>query len=152
MTKTEQIAKELEELKRSNNGILYPEEVVAWAACHGESALHSQFEWDDGEAARQYRIWQARRVIAVYVVSEDGNRAAVSLVVDRSKGGGYRSVDDVIANEDLRKALIKDALMEFKRVKVKYEHVKELASVYEEIDKAEKKYVTVFQPGVQQAA
>lgn len=139
MTKAEQIAKELEAL-RKEGGVIHAEEVVSWAQANPESALHSQFEWDDSAAAVAYRIWQARRVIAVFVTADDGGRKFVSLSIDRGKGGGYRDVSDVIANDDLRKVLVKDALAEFKRVRAKYEHVKELASVYEEIDKAEKRY------------
>jgi len=140
MTKTEQIEKELEALRLAD-GIIHAESVVEWAKDNPESALHSQFEWDDSKAASEYRVWQARRVIAIYVKAEDGERKFVSLSIDRSKGGGYRDVEEVIANDDLRKILVKDALSEFKRVRAKYEHVKELAKVYEEIDRAEQTYL-----------
>lgn len=138
MTKAEQVAKEVEALRRPD-GVIVPDDIVAWAQAHPESALHSQFEWDDTEAAKAYRLHQARRVIAVYVVADDGNRRLVSLSIDR-KHGGYRSVEDVIANDDLRRVLVKDALAELKRVRAKYEHVKELAAVYDEIEKAERQY------------
>lgn len=139
MTKAEQIEQELQAL-RSEGGLLMPESVVDWAREHPESALHSQFEWDDSEAAKEYRLYQARRVIAVYVVSEDGERKFVSLSIDRAQDGGYRDVREVIANEELRKVLVRDALSEFKRVRAKYEHIRELASIYAEIDKAEREH------------
>ena len=138
MNKTEQIAKEVEALRRAD-GLIVPEDVVFWAQQNPTSALHSQFEWDDSAAARAYRIAQARKVIAVCVLADDGGRKLVSLSIDRTKGG-YRNVEDVIANDELRRILVKDALAEFKRVRAKYEHVKELASVYEEIEKADKQY------------
>lgn len=138
MNQTEQIAKEVEALRRPD-GLILAEDVVAWAQSNPDSALHSQFEWDNSEAAKQYRIWQARRVIAVCVRADDGARKLVSLSIDRTSGG-YRSVDDVISNDELRRILVNDALAEFKRVRAKYQHVKELVSVYEEIDKAEKQY------------
>ena len=137
MTKAEKIQQELEALR--SNGLLLPERVVEWAKAHPESALHSQFEWDDSEAAKAYRLWQARKVIAVYVVAEDGQRKFVSLTIDR-KAGGYRAMEDVMKEEDLRKVLVRDALSEFKRVRAKYEHIRELASVYAEIDKADEQY------------
>lgn len=139
MMKAEQIAQELEAL-RSANGLLMPEAVVEWAREHPESVLHSQFEWDDAKAAHDYRVWQARRVIAVYVVAEDGERTVVSLSIDRKGAGGYRRVEDVLKDDELRKELVRDALAEFKRVRAKYEHVKELASVYQEIEKADQLY------------
>lgn len=139
MTKAEQIASELEAL-RAASGLLLPEAVVEWARGHPESALHSQFEWDDAKAAQEHRVWQARRVIAVYVVADDGGRKFVSLSIDRKGDGGYRDVQDVIADDELRKVLVRDALAELKRVKAKYEHIRELASVYSEIDKADRQY------------
>lgn len=143
MNKTEQIAKEVEALRRAD-GLVMAEDVVAWAKENPESALHSQFEWDDSEAANAYRLWQARRVIAVCVVAEDGERKLVSLSIDRSKGG-YRSVEAVISNDELRRILVNDALAELKRVRAKYLHVKELTPVYEEIDKAEKQHTEPLQ-------
>lgn len=139
MSKAEQIGQELDAL-RATSGLLLPEEVVAWAQGHPESALHSQFEWDDSEAARAWRIWQARRVIAVYIVSDEGERTVVSLSIDRKASGGYRDVQDVLKDDELRKVLVRDALAELKRVKAKYEHIKELASVYAEIEKADRQY------------
>lgn len=139
LNKAEKIAREVEALRR-DDGLIVPEDVVRWAREHPDSALHSQFEWDDGKAAEAYRIWQARRVIAVCVVAEDGERKLVSLSIDR-RGGGYRDVQDVIAKDELRKVLLRDALQELKRVRAKYEHIKELASVYAEIEKVDRQYV-----------
>lgn len=138
MTKREQIVNELEALRR--NGLILPEVVVEWAREHPFSALHDQFEWDDAEAAHEYRMWQARKVIAINIVSEDGERRVVSLSIDRKVAGGYRDVETVLKDDELRKVLVRDALSEFKRVKAKYEHIKELSDVYAEIEKADQKY------------
>lgn len=148
MTKAKQIADELEAL-RAPEGLLIPEQVVEWAREHPESALHSQFEWDDSEAAKAWRIWQARRVIAVYIVSDEGERTVVSLSIDRKASGGYRDVQDVLKDDELRKVLVRDALADLKRVKAKYEHIKELASVYAEIERADRQY---SEPPQQQSA
>ncbi|MBO0728571.1 MAG: hypothetical protein J2P57_04890 [Acidimicrobiaceae bacterium] len=43
-------------------GRLVPEEVVEVASAP-DHPLHSQFEWDDTEAARRWRIWQAGQLI-----------------------------------------------------------------------------------------
>lgn len=138
MTKAEQIRAEIEALQK--DGIVDAKDVVEWARANPESALYSQFEWDDSKAAEEYRLFQARRVIALYVVSEAGERTLVSLSVDRSKGGGYRDIERVLNNDEMRKVMLRDALQEFKRVKAKYQHLKELASVYEAIEDADKRY------------
>lgn len=51
-------------------------EAVVTAAAKPRSPLHSYFEWDDIQAARQYRLDQARHLIrAVIIVQRDGDRA-----------------------------------------------------------------------------
>lgn len=137
---SEQIQQELEALREE--GVLHAEKVVAWARVHPDSALHKQFEWDDGKAADEYRVWQARRVIAVHVVNESGERRLISLSIDRSKGGGYRSIEDVSRDQDLMAVAVKDALGELRRTRAKYQHLKELSDVWETIDK----HVVVAEP------
>ncbi len=66
MSKGDLIKQELEALAEANNGILRPEIVVEFAR-DAKTALHSRFEWDDTEAAKQYRLWQARQIIKVAI-------------------------------------------------------------------------------------
>lgn len=138
-TKAERLAAEIE-ARRDAVGLVHAEALVEWARKNPGSALYSEFEWDDTEAARAYRIWQARRLIAVCVIADDGERRLVSLTIDRVAGGGYRDVEMVVADDELRRVLVLDALAELKRVRAKYEHVRELAAVYDEIEKADAKY------------
>jgi hypothetical protein len=61
---------ELVKLRRPGHGI-DPEDVVD-VAKDPSHPLHDAFEWDDTEAARQYRLEQARYLIrAVRIVVED---------------------------------------------------------------------------------
>ena len=60
------IVAELETIRRNAGGVLRPEDVVSFAA-DPDTELHSRFEWDDTEAAQQYRLWQARQLIRVTV-------------------------------------------------------------------------------------
>lgn len=129
------ILKELEVIK-GRKDLLAAEDVVAWAADHPDSALHKQFMWDDNEAAREYRLWQARTLINLHVVSEPAVPRFVSLSVDRHKpGGGYRSVHDVMKSPKLRAVLLRDAVREFQRVQARYKHLSEFAKVSAEIDR-----------------
>jgi hypothetical protein len=46
--------------------------VVVEKAASPKSPLHNFFEWDNSVAAEQYRLWQARQLIAkVYIVPSD---------------------------------------------------------------------------------
>src|SRR6516225_8122516 len=98
----DRIREELEVIaKASRGGILHAARVVAWARDHEKSALHRRFQWNDDKAAREYRLWQARSLIQVYIVDDGGQAAMVSLTIDRANGGGYRPIVDVLASEEL---------------------------------------------------
>lgn len=56
------VRSELKELRKTSNGKLYPEKVIDFAR-NQRTKLHSLFEWDDNEAAKQYRIYQAHSII-----------------------------------------------------------------------------------------
>jgi hypothetical protein len=130
------IASELEALY-DETGLLYVEDVHDWAEANPGSALHDALEWNDAVAARQHRYWQIRRFIAIHVVDEDRNRQAISLVIDRSKGGGYRRTADVMETPNLRALALRDALNEYERIKSKYDWLAELARIHEEIERAQ---------------
>lgn len=123
------IKAELLALKRKN-GMILAEDGVVWARKHPQSKLHKSLEWDDAKAGQEYRIWQVRRLIALYIVSASGQRQLVSLSIDRSKEGGYRSLDDVLPNSQLRDVLLEDALKELDRVQQKYDSLTELSAVW----------------------
>lgn len=134
MTKTEQIKNELLAIQRgSADRMLHAKAVVAWARKNKGSALHGQFEWNDAKAADQYRLWQARYLIKLHIVQEDGAPQIVSLTFDRVKGGGYRAMEDVIAKRDLSEFMLDDALAELKRMEFRYERVRQLTSVWREV-------------------
>lgn len=138
------IASEIEEI-RDGRDLVTAEEVVDWARAHKDSALYNapQFQgWDEKKAAREHWLAVARRLIAIHVVYEDtGMRKTVSLSIDRSrKGGGYRSVDDVLADRSLYEIMMEDALTDLKRLEIKYEHIKALHPVWREAAKVRRKY------------
>lgn len=130
------IAAELRRIADANQGELSPHHVVD-AARDEESPLHASFEWDDSEAAQQWRLQQARNLIRVVVSYEpvgDGKeipvRVFVSLTPDRAKGGaGYRLTSAVMADEDQRRQLLLDARSEMKRFIAKYKALEELGKV-----------------------
>lgn len=134
------IREELEAIRDAHDGHLRPEDVVAFAKDEN-TALHNQFEWDDTEAAHQYRLQQARYVIRlnVNIIPTDNGEVAVpmyvSLMSDRTHNNGYRTLTDVMEDADLRDEFLSQALGELQRVRKKYEKLLELAPVFSAIDR-----------------
>lgn len=126
----------------SRDGLLRPESVVEYAS-NPNTALHSCFTWDDTEAAREHRIWQARQVIRVVIkqmprMDEEPMRVYVSLKSDRNEeGGGYRTLVSVMSDAERRQELLSQAMEEAKEWRRKYRMLTELAAVFEELDKVQ---------------
>ena len=122
----------LREIKKdSGKDVLMAEDVVD-AAAHPDHALHSYFCWDDTEAARQYRLSQARGLIRKVMVSgPDPDSPAVpewvSLRQDRAEpGGGYRETSEVINSKDLLAQLEDTAKKDIDGVLNRYNMLREL--------------------------
>ena len=132
---------ELDRICADGGGVLYPPQVVK-SAQSKKSPLHELFDWDDSEAAKKWRLEQARGLIRAYVVMipyEDGavtHRAYVSMSNDRAGDGGYTPIQVVMDDTTKREMLLEQAKRELKSVQNKYGILKELASVWAEIDKA----------------
>jgi hypothetical protein len=127
------IADELAQIARQNGGLVFPAKVVEFAKDQS-TALHSRFIWDDTEAARRYRLDQAREIIRVNVtvISKDAPpvRAFVSLSSDRKAGGGYRALVDVLSDDVMMQRLLDDALAELEALKRKYEQLAALRPIW----------------------
>lgn len=135
------VQEELESIRQEGNGVLRPEAVVAFAR-NPKTALHRYFTWDDTEAANKYRLWQAREVIRVQVQITNQNvgpiRTYVSLVEDRKgDGGGYRTIDDVMASSIYRRQLLDQARRDMDRFTVKYGQLEQLAQVLKAMREAQ---------------
>lgn len=136
------IQQELEQIRDEHDGFLPPHAVVEFAR-NPRTALHESFEWDDGEAAEKYRLWQARHVIRVHVHvlggDKDPVRTYVSLLQDRHPGGGYRHIESVMTDKSLRQKLLDQALREAEMFRRKYQQLDELSGVFDEINRAKKR-------------
>lgn len=135
------IAAELQRIAIAHGGLLQPQTVVDEAR-DPKSPLHDSFQWDDGEAAHQWRLQQARQLIRVVVKYEpvgDKNmpvRVFVSLTPDRKEGGdGYRLATSVLSDADMRRQMLADARGEMLRFKSKYARLQELAEVFDAMDR-----------------
>lgn len=133
------VLEELRSLQR--RGVLQPKSVVE-AARDKTSPLHDHFTWNNTEAAEQFRILEARKLIAVHVEllpgASEPSPVFVSLRNDRRKGG-YRAMVDVLSDAEMRSQLLDEALEELAYFKAKYKSLSELAGIFEEIKKVKKR-------------
>ena len=126
-----------------------------------DSPTHKLFEWDDTKAAEKYRLGQSRfyisnlRIVVEEIKadekpisvqsfkSEDGKdvpvttRAFVS-VSDTQRGRAeYVNIERALSDEDMRKNVLRNALLELKEFEGKYSRYKELSSIFDAIDNFE---------------
>ena len=141
MKKLKTVREELLYLNKKYKRLVNPHEVVAYAE-NPETKLHPKFEWDDGKAGHEYRIWQARQIISLELIVIENSGASsgpvrlfVSLKDDRNKEGGYRLVTDVLNDVDMRSRLVSEALADFERVRERHNALTELADIFAAIDK-----------------
>lgn len=143
-TKRDVVSEELLRIKLEDGGdIVTAEQVVAHAEDE-DSPLHKYFQWDDTEAARQYRLFQARQLITVAVIMLPGKKrpssAWVSLRYDRQQPeGGYRLLVDVLSNADQREMLIREALEDLRTWELKYKRLVELLPIFDAIHQSKSK-------------
>lgn len=109
----------LTQMAKRNGGVLKVDDVIEEAK-NVNSVLHQHFEWDDSEAADQYRRQQARALIQrcrIQLVETEPVkiRAFVSLPTDREQGGGYRLTTEVMGDEYLKDEMLRDIRMTIQR-------------------------------------
>src|SRR5262245_29384756 len=103
---------------KNDDGLIIVETVHDWAQSNKDSDLYAQLEWNNNKAGYEYRLWQIRRLVALNIVSEEGERQVVSLSVDRVQpAGGYRDLNDVLKTKSLYSILLRDAFAELDRVR-----------------------------------
>lgn len=135
---------ELEKIRLKHGGVLHPDAIVASARAE-KSTLHRMFTWEDTEAAKLWRLHQAARllrmVVTVSPIDNKTTRMYVSLSTDRLESGGYRAIEDVVANEKSYKILLADAMDELATFHRKYARLTELQAVFDAMTAARKKFV-----------
>lgn len=124
-------------------GMLSVETVLASAP---GTIIEKYFEWDDEQAAINWRKKQARRllqtVLAVvdYGEGEVVNRIFYSIPVNVHYPSGnvkerrYINIS-LMTQEEVREAVVEEALARFRRLREKYKGIKDLAKIFEVIDK-----------------
>lgn len=125
------------------DGKVTPEAVVE-AARSATSPLHSHFQWNNDKAAGEYRLWQARQLIAVVVFERapnDMQRSFTSVVLEKETPSGevvaeraYIETKKALEDPKLRQQILDEAIKEAKHWSCKYRHFEELAEIVRAID------------------
>lgn len=115
-----EVLKSLERTTAGGKRTLHPSDVVR-AASDPKHPLHSRFEWSDTKAAKAYRLWQARELIAkVYVTYEDSKSRTYTVQAYhniRTEGPGYHPTEAIVTTESLRSALLRELSSDTDRVR-----------------------------------
>lgn len=97
------------------HGAVTPSLVVE-AAKDEDSPLHECFIWDDAQAAQEYRLIQARRVIRRYKIVYEGEPVRmvhvprITVADDPSREGKYLPVTMVVRQQSLFQRALDEAL------------------------------------------
>lgn len=131
-------------LRESHGGTITDVDVVN-AAKSKRSVLHKLFTWDDSEAARAFRLGQARSLIKSFTVRYEERpetavkafqvkrRASVHSKDDRTE---YTTTADALSDGPTRDRMIAEAIrlaMQFRR---RFQELHELSAVFEAIEAA----------------
>lgn len=133
------VGQHIELLRERCKGELTPEDVLDDAR-NPNSPLHSFFEWSDTEAARQYRLKQARglirAVVAIYVSDDKPavkQRAYVNIKA-RGEPQHYRELSHAMSQTKTREIVLNRALDELVSWRNRYRDLKAFADLFDQID------------------
>lgn len=123
-------------------GRLTPEAVVQDAK-KPTSVLHSQFEWDDAQAARKWRLEQASYLIrSVTVVVEQQEQEEEARVIrafvpisGADENRSYVPTMKALGDVEMRRQVLAQAHSELGAVARKYRELQELSGVLQALDR-----------------
>jgi hypothetical protein len=133
----------IEMLREKFKGEITPEDVLEDAK-NSNSPLHSFFEWDDGAAAHQHRLQQARglirAVVAIYV-REDKPAVKQKAYVHIAQGetSHYRETGHAMSVKSTRDIVLRTAWREFNAWRQRYKDLKEFSDLFDRADEIQKK-------------
>lgn len=134
------VKEELQALSELHGGNLSPQIVVDFAR-DATTALHARFEWDDTKAADEYRLHQARMVLATVRYQDDTGktrRMFVSLTEDRGTSNSYTHTAIVMSDAEKRRRLATMAVRELESAQERYSELTEIAGPLAEAVEAAK--------------
>lgn len=125
-----EVGKELEKIEN-----LTPENVID-VARDENNIMHDMFEWDDSIAGEKYRKQQASHIISnihVKIIAEDKPNRLVRAFVTTKKNSGFKPIEKIVKDVDQYALLLDKAYRELNYIKVKYDNLKEIQELLEDI-------------------
>jgi hypothetical protein len=137
-TRNEEIRKELETIASRKAG-LNPSTLLA-VAKNPKSTLYQYFTWDDTEAARKYREFQAYELIRrvkVTIETHDSKEITIRAfwpvkqvekdgTIDYGKRGNYLRIDDAFDDKEALKQIMENAKGELDSFSTKYSQLENI--------------------------
>lgn len=138
-----EVGKHLDMLRKQSKGELTPQDVLKDAK-NNNSPLHSFFEWNEGKAAEQFRLQQARglirSVVAIYV---DGKAKAVRskafVHIKESGAPHYRETSHAMSQAKTRNMVLQRAWSELMAWRKRYQDLKAFSELFDVMDEVVKK-------------
>jgi len=97
-----------------------------------DAPLHTEFEWDDQEAAEKYRLTQARGIIRnLQIVTPESERPEKVFCHLEVRKAEYTTIRKALLVADTREILLRNARREMEAFQAKYKGLTELAEVFE---------------------
>ncbi|MGK9336084.1 hypothetical protein [Sinorhizobium meliloti] len=138
------VGRHIEMLREKFKGELTPQDILDDAR-HDNSPLHSFFEWNDGAAAEQYRLQQARglirAVVAVYTREDEGKpavRTKAYVHINEPSAPHYREASHAMSQAKTRKLVLQRAWRELQAWRQRYKDLKEFSELFDVIDECER--------------
>ena len=124
----QKIGEELEEVERL--GTLEASHVVEYAQRHKDSELYKCFDWDDTEAAKKWRLCQARNIICSISLEikeepKQTQRVYVSIKDKDTDARTFKNINEVLKNDEEYQQLVDKASKELENCKNKYTNLLE---------------------------
>lgn len=119
-------------------GESYTPEMILDLARDESTELHKCFDWDDSTAAEKWRKQQARLIcisLIVIVEKETGDTQTYRLIQHDKEECVYKPIVHTVKHMDEYGRLLKTAKEELAAFKRRYQSIKELSEVIEEIEK-----------------
>ena len=148
-----EVKKIVNSIKKKNGGIFKMDFLVKEAE-NPSHPLHNYFQWDDSIAGHQYRLIQARNLIASIIIDNKGHKKAkvkafVNVMLDENNNFTFNKFEPnkesiwvesekLLEDEKLYQYRLKRALQELTWFQEKYAGINELEPVMIAIDSVNK--------------
>lgn len=109
-------------------GELSSEAVLNYAEKNPDSEVYKCFEWDDDEASRKYRLYQANQILCSISIKikekpTEKQRIYVNVKSSETHAKTFKNIKEVLKNDEEYQQLVNKAKDDFIRCKDKYDKI-----------------------------